>query len=86
LDDRTVQCGALAPDALQALIDAARLDGFLRDGMALQVAAALGVDDVGVGSSWTARELRAAGRRSGGRERASTRERSVQAARRRELN
>jgi len=38
---------------------AEELDDFFRHGMALQVAAALGVEDLGVGSSWIAKELRA---------------------------
>jgi len=49
------------------LVDAAReisgasaeeLDDFFRHGMALQVAAALGVEDLSAGSSWIAQELR----------------------------
>ena len=36
-----------------------RLDDFFRYGMALQVAAALGVEELSAGSSWVARELRA---------------------------
>ena len=39
-----------------------RLDDFFRHGMALQVAAALGVEDLSSGSSWVARELRAPAR------------------------
>jgi AcrR family transcriptional regulator len=35
-----------------------RLDDFIRHGMALNVAAALGVEDISVGSAWVAAELR----------------------------
>jgi AcrR family transcriptional regulator len=35
-----------------------RIDDFFRHGMALQVAAALGVEDLSVGCSWVAEELR----------------------------
>jgi AcrR family transcriptional regulator len=38
--------------------DAARLDDFFRHGMALNVAAALGVDDISIVCSWVADELR----------------------------
>jgi len=38
--------------------DAERLDGFFRHGMALNVAAALGVDDISIVCSWVAEELR----------------------------
>jgi hypothetical protein len=37
-----------------------RLDDFFRHGMALNVAAALGVEDIGVGCPWVKDELRAA--------------------------
>jgi AcrR family transcriptional regulator len=39
--------------------DAERLDDFFRHGMALNVAAALGVEDLSVGCTWVAEELRA---------------------------
>ncbi len=39
--------------------DAERLDDFIRHGMALNVAAALGVDDLSIGCAWVADELRA---------------------------
>jgi AcrR family transcriptional regulator len=38
--------------------DAERLDDFFRHGMALNVAAALGVDDISIACSWVADELR----------------------------
>jgi AcrR family transcriptional regulator len=38
-----------------------RLDDFFRHGMALNVAAALGVEDLSVGCEWVAQELRSAG-------------------------
>jgi hypothetical protein len=38
--------------------DAERLDDFFRHGMALNVAAALGVDDISIVCSWVADELR----------------------------
>jgi AcrR family transcriptional regulator len=38
--------------------DAERIDDFLRHGMALNVAAALGVEDLSVGCAWVAAELR----------------------------
>jgi AcrR family transcriptional regulator len=38
--------------------DAKRLDDFFRHGMALNVAAALGVDDISIACSWVADELR----------------------------
>jgi AcrR family transcriptional regulator len=38
--------------------DTERLDDFFRHGMALNVAAALGVDDISIGCSWVADELR----------------------------
>lgn len=38
-----------------------RLDDFFRHGMALNVAAALGVDDISIGCTWVADELRTAG-------------------------
>lgn len=38
-----------------------RLDDFFRHGMALNVAAALGVDDISIGCTWVADELRASG-------------------------
>jgi len=38
--------------------DAERIDDFFRHGMALNVAAALGVEDLSVGCSWIAEELR----------------------------
>ena len=38
--------------------DAERMDDFFRHGMALNVAAALGVEDLSVGCSWVADELR----------------------------
>ncbi len=38
-----------------------RLDDFFRHGMALNVAAALGVEDLSVGCAWVAEELRASG-------------------------
>jgi AcrR family transcriptional regulator len=41
--------------------DAERIDDFIRHGMALNVAAALRVDELSVGSAWVAEELRAAG-------------------------
>jgi AcrR family transcriptional regulator len=40
--------------------DAERIDDFLRHGMALNVAAALGVEDLSVGCAWVAAELRGA--------------------------
>jgi AcrR family transcriptional regulator len=39
--------------------DAERIDDFFRHGMALNVAAALGVEDLSVGCAWVADELRA---------------------------
>jgi hypothetical protein len=39
--------------------DAERIDDFFRHGMALNVAAALGVEDLSVGCTWVADELRA---------------------------
>jgi AcrR family transcriptional regulator len=39
--------------------DPERIDDFFRHGMALNVAAALGVEDLSVGCSWVAEELRA---------------------------
>jgi AcrR family transcriptional regulator len=39
--------------------DAERIDDFFRHGMALNVAAALGVEDLSVGCAWVAAELRA---------------------------
>lgn len=41
--------------------DPERLDDFIRHGMALNVAAALGVEDLSIGCSWVADELRADG-------------------------
>jgi AcrR family transcriptional regulator len=41
--------------------DPERLDDFFRHGMALNVAAALGVEDLSVGCAWVAEELRGAG-------------------------
>jgi AcrR family transcriptional regulator len=41
--------------------DSERIDDFLRHGMALNVAAALGVEDLSVGCSWLTAELRGAG-------------------------
>jgi AcrR family transcriptional regulator len=41
--------------------DAERIDDFIRHGMALNVAAALGVEDLSVRCAWIAEELRAAG-------------------------
>ena len=38
-----------------------QLDDFFRHGMALNVAAALGVDDISIGCTWVADELRATG-------------------------
>jgi hypothetical protein len=38
--------------------DSERIDDFFRHGMALNVAAALGVEDLSVGCSWVAEELR----------------------------
>jgi AcrR family transcriptional regulator len=40
--------------------EAERIDDFFRHGMALNVAAALGVEDLSVGCEWVAQELRAA--------------------------
>jgi AcrR family transcriptional regulator len=42
--------------------DAERIDDFFRHGMALNVAAALGVEDLSVGCAWVADELRASAR------------------------
>jgi hypothetical protein len=42
--------------------DEEQLDDFFRHGMALHVAAALGVEDLSTGSSWIERELSASGR------------------------
>ncbi|MEA2208520.1 MAG: hypothetical protein QOF54_997, partial [Solirubrobacteraceae bacterium] len=39
--------------------DAERIDDFFRHGMALNVAAALGVEDISIGCDWLAAELRA---------------------------
>jgi AcrR family transcriptional regulator len=44
--------------------DEEQLDDFFRHGMALHVAAALGVEDLSTSSSWIERELRAPGRGS----------------------
>ena len=43
-----------------------RLDDFIRHGMALNVAAALGVEDLSIGSTWVQDELRRAPPRSAG--------------------
>ena len=56
---RYAELAALARELSGA--DAARLDDFFRHGMALNVAAALGVDDISIVCSWVADEM------SGGR-------------------
>ncbi|HEX3452638.1 MAG TPA: helix-turn-helix domain-containing protein [Solirubrobacteraceae bacterium] len=53
---RYAELAALAGELSGA--DAERLDGFFRHGMALNVAAALGVDDISIVCSWVADELR----------------------------
>lgn len=65
-DDEVVRasvrrCFAALVDLARELSDAEpeRLDDFFRHGMALNVSAALGVEDLSVGCEWVAEELRA---------------------------